>query len=424
MNGGQIEAVPSRCGCAGKTPLERVVRPALASLRAEHSLTIAGDVEAGLLPNTAGIERSVADDDGGAGRFVAAAFVDPERGSDAEAFRGLLASAYRRWGGRAGGSTTVIKGHSIQLGPGAKSAVWGERLRPTGERRPGYRVANVDVIHALPGIDPVTQAGVASAHALNDCYTQGAAGDRRLRPIVGVPDATAVDPDRVRRWYREAAASDIAVSEPSVVAHGGRGWQFGASVLAVTTRTPPVETGAIEAGDEVLLHRPPGALALLAGRAGGDGPIDGTTADRAIEALAADHAPVARAIAASSPPPDGAFDPARHLKWAGDISGPGIGGLLGTVESAGCGLSFDALSLFDREGLDAVRERWIVPDVTVETNGPIAAIGTPSALDRFERRLSGCPSADPTGVGTVTDRTGILRWDAETNAERYIETGQ
>lgn len=424
MSGGPIEAVPSRCGCAGKTPLDRVVRPALAALRADPSVTVAGEAEAGLLANTDGIERSIADDGGGGGRFVAAAFVDPERGSDAEAFRSLLASAYRQWGRRADGSAAVLKGHSVQLGPGAESVVWGERLRPTGDRRPGYRAANVDVIHALPGIDPVTQAAVASAHALNDCYTQGAAGDRRLRPIVGVPDRAAADPDRVRRWYREAVAPDTAVREPSIVAHGGRGWQFGASVLAATARTPPVRIGAIEAGDEVSLHRSLGALALLAGRVDADGSIDEGTGGRAIEALTADHAPVARAIEASCPPPRGAFDPERHLKWAGDISGPGIGGLLDTVASAGRGLALEALPLFDRERLDAVRERWVVPDVTVETNGPIAAIGTPPALDRFERRLSGCSSADPARIGSVTDRAGTLRWDPETSAERYIETGQ
>ena len=424
MTEGPVEAVPSRCGCAGKTSLDRVVRPALAALRADSSFTIAGEAEAGLLSNTAGIKRSVAGDDYEGGRFVAAAFVAPERGSDADSFRSLLSSAYRRWGEGAGGSATVLKGHSIQLGPGAESVVWGERFRPTGDRRPGYRAANVDVIHALPGIAPATQAAVASAHAFNDCYTQGASADRDLRPIVGVPTEGTIAPDRVRGWYREAAAPEITVREPSIVVHGGRGWQFGASVLATTARTPPVRVGKIGAGDEVVLHRSPGALALLAGRADADEPIDEGVGGRAIEALAADHAPVAGAIQASCPRPQEVFDPERHLKWAGDVSGPGIGGLLDTAESAGCGLALDALPLFDRERLDAVRERWVVPDVTVETNGPIAAIGTPAALDRFERRLPECPSADPTRIGSVTDGTGVLRLAGETNAERYIETSR
>ena len=420
-----IETVPMRCGCAGKTPLDRVVRPAIAEIRRNvPGVAVVDGLEAGLLPKTAGIERSVADGHGGgegtARDFVAAAFVGPERGSDSEAFRAVLSETYRRWAGRSGGAT-IRKGHSIQLETNSKPTVWGEMFRSTGRQQDGYRAVNVDVIHALPGLDPVTQAAVATAHALNDCYTQGAAADRDIRPIVGHPEGSGPDTDRVRRWYVEATGSGATVREPSIITHDGRGWQFGAAALAATERVPPIHTGRIDAGDAVLLHRPLGSLALYAGSVDGEQPLKTGARKRALDALAADHVATARAIEASCPCPGERFDPGRHLKWAGDVSGPGIEGLAEITTAADCGLSLEALPLLDQQGLDAVRRRWVVPDVTVETNGPIAAVGTVDALDRFERRLTGCSSADPTRIGTVTDTPGEFRWADVTHAERHLE---
>lgn len=420
-----IEAVPTRCGCAGKTPLDRIVRPALAEIRRNvPGVAIVDGLEAGLLPKTDGIERSIADGHGGGEEtlrdFVAAAFVGPECGSDSEAFRAALSETYRWWAGKSGGAT-IRKGHSIQLETNSEPTVWGETFRSTGRQRDGYRAVNVDVIHALPGLDPVTQAAVATVHALNDCYTQGAAADRDIRPIVGFPEGSGIDPDRVHQWYVEAAGSGVPVREPSLISHDGRGWQFGASVIAATERVPPIHTGRIDVGDEVSLHRPVGSLALYAGSVDSEHPIESDARKRAVDALAADHVAIARAIEASCPRPDERFDPGRHLKWAGDISGPGIGGLNEITTAAGCGLSLEAVPLLDQQGLDAVRQRWTVPDVTVETNGPIAAVGTADALDRFERRISGCPSADPTRIGTVTDTPGEFRWTDESHAERYLD---
>ncbi|MFO7926916.1 MAG: hypothetical protein ACQET5_11195 [Halobacteriota archaeon] len=425
--GNPIEAVSTRCGCAGKTPLDRIVRPALAAIRSESApVDVAGDLEAGLLPNTTGLDRTVVETDHdvvnrGRGRFVAAAFVDAAAGSDVEAFRSLLADVYGRWAGERG--ATILKGHSIQVETDGGSVVWGEALRPTGRRADGYRAVNVDVIHAFPGLDPTTQAAIASAHALNDCYTQGAAAGRELRPIVGVPRGTALTADRVRRWYEAAVAEETSVYDPSVVVHDGVGWQFGASVVASTDRIPPVRIGGVEPGDEVSIHRALGGLALYAGWVGLAESPGTAVRDRAIEALSRDHAAVAEAIAASCPRPDEPFDPDRHLKWAGDVSGPGIRGLADAVEAAGCGVRLTSLPLSDRETLASVRDRWLVPDATVETNGPIAAIGTPAALDRFEGRLTDCAGTAPTRIGELTPTEGDLQWERGVDADRYLDVG-
>ena len=95
---GSIDTVAERCGCAGKTSLERVVRPALADVRAElaaDGIKVAGDLEAGLLPNTASLEQNVVGEKGREDgdhpwRYLTAVFADVRTGSDTERFRHML----------------------------------------------------------------------------------------------------------------------------------------------------------------------------------------------------------------------------------------------------------------------------------------------------------------------------------------------
>ncbi len=443
---GPTDAVGSRCGCAGKTPLDRIVRPALDELRKQlKTVRIAGDLEAGLLPNTSVLERSIV----GLGtavepratpnieehppRFVITAFVDAETGSDPDRFRDVLADAYRSFvrphpdseatcsKTDQNESGTVIKGHSIQLEGATEPVIWGEQFVPSGRRRPGYRAVNVDVVHAFPQLEPDQQATVAIYHALNDCYAQSATDERTVRPIVAVPEESELSHDRVRRWYRTAAPAHVTVCEPTIITHSGRGWQFGASTTAVTNRTPPVRRSAIEPGDAILLHRPLGGLALYAGSVASHCSLDLDVRERATEALTTDHVAVARAIAGSCSAPDESFDPDQHLKWVGDISGSGIQGLVHVLGTADCGLRLTNLPLLDRDSLARIREQWIVPDVTVETNGPLAAIGKSSAVDCFKRRLEEVPVAKPTRIGRAIDDAGALRWDTDIALERYVE---
>jgi hypothetical protein len=441
-----VDAIASRCGCAGKTPLDRVVRPALNELREQlETVRIAGDLEAGLLPNTSVLERSIV----GSGtavepratpnieehppRFVTTAFVDAESGSDPDRFCDGLVDAYQSLvpphpNSEAACSKTdqnesgtVIKGHSIQLEGATEPVIWGEQFVPSGRRRPGYRAVNIDVVHAFPQLEPDQQATVAIYHALNDCYAQGATDERIVRPIVAVPEGSELLHDRVRRWYRMAAPADVAVYEPAIITHSGRGWQFGASTTAATNRTPPVRRLAIKPGDEILLHRPLGGLALYAGSVAGHSSLDSGARERATEALTTDHVAVARAIAGSCPAPDESFDPDQHLKWVGDISGSGIQGLVHVLGTADCGLRLTNLPLLDRDSLARIRKQWIVPDVTVETNGPLAAIGKSSAVDRFKRRLKQVPATKPTRIGRAIGDGGALWWDTDIALERYVE---
>lgn len=439
----EVETVSAVCGCAGKTSLSKVVRPGRYALRRRlrgSNVRLVGELDAALLPRTdtlarrtlrfsvrdGSLERDAPDDGasaGGDGEWcLAAVFGGPELTTPGQFADWMRALCDRLAGG---GPLTLGKGHSVQVSDARRTRLWVEGLRPVGSPRPGYCAANVDAVHAFPEMDPVDQAAVAVRHALNDCYAQAATTDRVIRPLLGVPAGSATGAlSAARRWYRAALPEGVALLAPRVVPHGGRGWLFGATATAVTSRRPPVRSAAIDPGDVVLLHRPLGALALYAQG------VDTDRADyrnRARAALATDNAPVARRIAETCPGFDGGFDPERHVKYVTDISGPGLGGLARVAARAGVRFRIDALPLVDGPALRAARRAWLVPDVTVETNGPLAVVGRRGVIEGLAEALLTCPGADPVVVaeaippdGDTEEGDGIV-WDLADPVEVYVE---
>jgi hypothetical protein len=456
-DGPVIESLPSLCGCAGKTSLDRVVYPGRERLRARLTdvpVALTDAEDAAVLPLTRGLARAterVPVGDAATGPSPAAPTVDATDGrtwtlaatvagsglADPERFAEGLAPAYAALAAR--GPVTVGKGHSVQV-PGATSRQWFEHLRPIGSRRAGYRAANVDAVHALPGLPAPRQARVALLHALADAYAVGATDERAVRPLLAVPDGDAPSTDHVCGWFREAAPPGVAVLPAAVLEHGGRGWLFGATATAAapgrrrlrasetwTGSDSPPAAAAPEPGDAVLVHRPPGGLALYAlAASGADGGGTSGRRERALAALTADHRPVARALAAFRPATGEAFDPDRHLKLCTDVSGPGVRGIARRVERATDGLRVHLtdLPLLDAGSLADARERWLLPDVTVETNGPLAAVARPAVAERIADRLVDLPGAAPRRLGELRTADGEppLTVADGVDAGRYVES--
>lgn len=415
------------CGCAGKTPLERIVHPARRKARATlaaSSAHLAGALDSGLLPLTDGLDRELVvrgiDSPERAtlsGRTWALSAVLPsvDDTRTADRFRDLLE---REYSGLGDGPTVIAKGHSVQLPDATRSVHATELLRPTGPRRPGFRAGNVDLIHAFPKLDPPDQAAVATAHAFNDCYAYGATGDRTLRPFVAVPTDDCPRATTVTRWYRQRVPSSVTVLDPAIIPHDGEGWLYGAAVTATTDRVPPIHRGRLRAGDEVLLHRPLGAVACYA-QALEDG--DEALKRTATTHLRADHETVGEIVRAFRPEPWDAFDPDRHVKLATDVSGPGIAGIARLVEGKGFSLRVDDLPFLDSRAVTRAREQWLVPDATIGTNGPLAFIGRSSVLDRVASRLREKGVAGHR-LGTVVDSPGpSLRGDDAVSVAAYVE---
>jgi selenophosphate synthase len=434
---GEAERIP--CGCIGKTPLNRVVRPAKRRVRrrlAAKDVYLAGTLDCGLLPRRESLDRNAdrvtLDGDGSVRRGptadvetpawgLAAVLTAPEHGTSARAFADALEAGYGSLAGD--GRLTIGKGHSLQISNADRTTVAFDLFRPRGERRPGFVAGNIDVIHAFPDLEPTAQAAVAGAHALNDCYAYGATEERVLRPFVGVPDSdSTADPTRseVETWYRAGLPDDIALRRPTILRHGGDGWLFGATATAELTHVPPVHAGRLEPDDVVLLSRPLGAVAALSAARDAR---DGAAFDRTVETLAADHAAVGRSIASLSPGSAAEFDPDHHLKLATDVSGPGIGGVASAIARSDHRLRIERLPFVDDEAIRRARRRWLVPDATVGTNGPIAVVGRPVAIARAETRLreAGCA---PVRLGCIesADGTGIVSSADGIELSQFIES--
>lgn len=408
-----VEALPSICGCTGKTSIEKIVTPARRRMVTRFSgsrVRLADASDAALLPLTENLERAVTrlplEGDPRSpqrslsdGWILGATFADAAMGTSVDRFATTVGDAYERLAER--GRLIVGKAHSVQVPESSSGKLWVEQLRPIGHRHTGYWVANVDAVHAFPGLTPEQQAAIAVRHSLNDCYTTGGFEPRTVRPFVAVPDGSDVSPRQVRRWYLAGVPPKTSVLEGSIVRHDGEGWVFGATTTVRIDHRPPVRVSALEPGDAVLLHRPLGGLALYTGCIDSTSSSQDAVRERAESALSADHAVIARTIASFCPQVGEPFDPNRHIKLVTDITGDGISGLARLVGRGDTQLHVTAVPLLDSTAVDQVRDRWVVPDVTRETNGPLAMIGRPTVVRRIRKRLSSEEDAEPVRLGEL-----------------------
>ncbi|MFC6793299.1 hypothetical protein ACFQFH_01910 [Halobaculum halobium] len=432
-----------RCGCAGKTPLDRVVLPArerVASALEGTSVRLGPDSDAAVLDSgvapaeveravegvALGDERPAVPFDGDAdGRqvvtlacaFVGDDFADPDRLGDA------LATAYA---GLDGPEVTIGKGHAVQIPDIDGGFLWLEHLRatePTGSTDETHSTdagargvaANLDAVHAFPDLPPPEQARIAALNACNDVYASGATADRIIRPVVAAPADARPSPGRVTDWFRAGLPADATVLSGSVLTHEGESWVLGASVVAGgrTSRDEP----SLPTDCDVLVTRPLGGLAAFAlGTLSGDSGLRALGRDR----LGRDALPVAAALAACRPDPKEPFDPARHVARVTDVSGEGIAGVGRLAARDGRSLRLDRLPLHDAVA-STTADRWAIPDATVETNGPFAVIATPSALARVTERLRDVAGANPVRIGTL-DRADEPILDATgADLSRFVE---
>lgn len=431
-----------RCGCAGKTPLDRVVFPARDRVRDALDGT---SVRLGPAADAAVIEEAIVTDmldravdvvalgedrpavpfDGDAGddpvvtlacAFVGDDLADPERFGDA------LATAYA---GLDGPTVTIGKGHAVQV-PGLDGGfLWLEHLRPTAagdsadsttDPSPaGFCAANVDAVHAFPGLQPPEQARIAMLNACNDVYAAGATENRVVRPVVAAPSGVDPPASQVTDWYRAGIPADATVLGASVLTHGGEGWLLGASVTAagcIDSEEPPLPDDCA-----VLVTRPLGGLAAFA-----LGTIDGDRGLRELgrDRLTRDARPVAEALASCRPKPDESFDPSRHVARVTDVSGEGIAGIGRLAARDGRSLRLEQLPIHDAVA-EAAADEWTIPDVTVETNGPFAAVATQSALGRVTDLLRDVSGADPIRIGRLDRGDAPIRDATDGEPARLVE---
>ncbi|USZ70014.1 hypothetical protein NGM10_17590 (plasmid) [Halorussus salilacus] len=428
-----IEAVRSICGCGGKTSLEEVVYPArrkLGERLRQVGVELGDNGDVAILPLTDDCRRavetieadSIASHDpleiDGPVWTLTATLADTDLGGSEQQFVETIGEIYESLGKI--GSVTIGKGHSVQLNKASKTVQWFEHFEPVGPKREGHIVANIDIIHAFPDLSVREQAAIASYHTLNDCYSAGGHDGRTVRPIVVVTTGNDVTPEEVDEWYRSVLPDDISLLPGVVLEHDGYGWLFGATATARIPHDPPTFEREITSGDQVLLHRSLGGLAMYTV---GIESSDAELKDAARRELIADHHPVAEVIAQYCPGPDESFDPSKHIKYSSDVSGPGIRDLEKPSEKRDLAFNITDIPILSETIADHVHAHWTVPDVTVETNGPIAVVARPTVIRDIEADLLAVSQADPVVVGEYSnsDRgTTLVTQDVE--IERYLES--
>lgn len=422
----EIDTLPQLCGCGGKPPTRNVVEPAIRQLN--HHDNIGVEINTGLnvgyIPASFNLTRQAElltsdndfDFDECTPQAVVGVGVNAQKTKEPSTLAEFLTEEYNQLPQH----TSIIKGHTVHVEEESDGFTIVDYFSGSGDARSGGLAANLDIIHALPEQPGTTQARIAILNALNDCYTTGGYRERTVRPIVVHPPGTNVQNSDIEQAYTTAINSDIHLLEPIIVERRLSGWLFGASVTTYLEHTPPTFYNALTPGDEVLLHRPLGALAAYAAVVAGDSE---QTTSSIIEPLVTDHQPIARVIASYSPPTAEKFDEKKHLKFATDISGPGIRGLKEPLaeSSAAVDLLLTDLPTLDSEFFDQAISRRTRPDLTVETNGPIVLCGTSEVIRQVRDDLEEISIADPTTAGHIINGNGELQTDS-IDIEEYVET--
>lgn len=434
-----------RCGCAGKTPLARVVLPARDRVRTrlrDTSVTLGPDADAALLPRATEYASCVdvvrfdadgemhtamaeppfpksPDDTETASVAVACALLG-DGYADAERLGQELSRVYASFDGR---PLRIGKGHAIQLPSATGGVVVVERLTPLsgdesadGDPNAANHAANVDAVHAFPGLDPAEQARVAALNALNDVYTHGATSARAVRPLVAAPRSAAPTPGRVREWFAAGLPDDVSIRSPSVVDHDGTGMVLGASVTAAGASTST--KSPLPDGCAVLVTRPFGGLASYAVGVQND---DDRLREQGRQRLLSDARPVVDVLASALPGDGEAFDPANHVAHVTDVSGEGIAGLGRIAADSDRRLVVDSVPVLDGLAETADASRIPLPDATVETNGPLAVFATPAVVSTVAERLRSVDGCDPRQIGTLRDGGGGPVDATGGRATRFVE---
>lgn len=419
----------SLCGCGGKPDFDRRIHPALEKVETslDHvNINVSESVDAGKIPRSAELGRStqftspseiseIASAERTGQWALAGTLTDRQLGTSSEEFGDFLVDQYRRATSDTPGD--IVKGHTVQIKGSSDPVHFFEWFNRQGGSRNGYWVVNLDIIHALPTFSPVEQARVAMLNSLNDCYTLGAHINRGVRPYCFYPHQQEITEREVGEWFERGSPEGISVSEPVVIPYRGEDWLFGASVVSEVDYEPASNVSDITPGDQILIHQPLGCLALLRYSLMEELAVDCT--ERIRRDLLRDHLDVARVLADFYPDYESEPDSSRHVKFASDVSGGGIRGINRILGMADTHLRLEDLPLVDRDIIERAQAQWALPDVTVETNGPIVMIGEPSVIEQLSDELDKIGTNNPRLLGSVAPGKGTI--ESQLDLGIYVE---
>lgn len=401
------------CGCAVKTDLHRVVYPAIRQLQphlAPWGISIAPREDADIteLYDPPQIQRlilslhphpiplPVRERVQGEGPVRAITLTSVYRASKPDFLAERWLSVYRKLAD-AGLRFVVGKGHTIEADAPEHQFVLFDFFQSAsnGSKLRGYVISNNDTIQLIdPTLDPgaFQQTAIALANALNDLFSLGAVKNIKILPVIAAPTAgllrTIQENIRVfSSQYGFELLDQEPVSQETLL--------LGATVMGQTDHQPPVFYDRLRPGDQILVHRAFGDLApinlYIESLVMGDGylknlGLDNEEVRRAketvVEVMANPNLAVGQLIYKYSPPLGEPFNPQRHIKITGDLSGPGIDIFRELAEKARVTMRLEKFPLLCEDMARAATQQYILPNSTAGTNGAVALIATPAVIER------------------------------------------
>lgn len=421
------------CGCRGKPSFERRIHPAIKSVNEVFSCECdepSRRQDVGIINDGRISERVVdlirgGDPEGGnssnlsakSGSWVSLSglFVGEDTVDDIDSIANFIINSYRL--ANIPGSSRIAKGHSVFVQNLPNPIQFFEHIRTSSSYDEGHLVSNIDFIHEVPGQTVESQIRIAISNALNDLYTVGAHEQTTLRPIYLT--ASGSQEVNLESVLGEIWPDNINQLDTVEIEHQGKGEIFGATAVASINHHPPNFWSEIEQGDKLLVHRKIGCLASFISYHSEFGP-DGVP-NSVLEVLERDHVEISRVISNYCPKPSESFDAGTHLKVVSDISGEGLRVLEDFVDGRDLDVRLTELPIFHREIVDLGQDQWLLPDITIETNGPLLMCGSEEVIQQVKRDLEQIQYATPSILGGITQGEGAVHAMDELRAERYIE---
>jgi selenophosphate synthase len=292
----------------------------------------------------------------------------------------------------------VGKGHTIEADAPEHEFVLFDLFQgaSNGSKLRGYMVSNNDTIQLIdPTIDPgaFQQTAIALANALNDLFALGAVNNIKILPVIAAPTTELLHTIQENiRAFSSQYSFEVLEQEP--VSH--ETLLLGATVIGQTDHQPPVFYDRLQPGDQILVHRTFGDLVpinlYIESLVMGDGylknvELDNEEVHRAketiVEIMARPNLAVGRLIYQYSPAVGEPFDPQRHIKITGDLSGPGIDIFREFAEKACVNMRLEKIPLAFEHLARVATQQYILPNSTAGTNGALAVIATPAVIEHF-----------------------------------------
>jgi selenophosphate synthase len=324
----------------------------------------------------------------------------------------------------------IGKGHTIEAyTPEDEFALFDFYKSEKQGRSRGYLIVNNDTIQLIdPTIDLSAPAQTAAAlnNALNDLFSLGAVQNIQIHPVYAAPTESLRQKilANMREYARRYGFSLVERAPLS-----GKTLLLGATVFGETDHQTPTFYERLEAGDLILVHRAFGDLApinlWIEGLVMGDGYLQKLgfapeevrrAKEDIVEILARPNLEVGRLIYERSPELDEKFDPRRHIKATGDLSGPGLDIFQELAENARVDVRLEKIPLLYEKFVREASKQLIIPNGTAGTNGALAIVAGPPVIQQLEselRRLGYSPEV----IGRIERRRldkGVLTVPAQT----------